>query len=64
MFLTDKYRDYDVRELLAPSFGDVVHRWVEMYEAGYYEWINTRTRGGGRWDRLGLAAKPVKINLI
>jgi hypothetical protein len=24
--------------MLAPSLGDAVHRWVEMYEAGHYHW--------------------------
>lgn len=24
--------------MVAPSLGDSVHRWVEMYEAGYYRW--------------------------
>jgi hypothetical protein len=32
--------------MLAASLGDAVHRWVEMYEAGYYRW----DEGRGRWD--------------
>jgi hypothetical protein len=32
--------------MVAPSLGDAVHRWVEMYEAGYYRWDVEE----GDWD--------------
>jgi hypothetical protein len=64
MFLTDEYRSHDVRDLLAPSFGDIVHRWVEMLEAGYYEWTKAQFPGGGVWQPIGLAKRPIKVNLM
>jgi hypothetical protein len=42
--------------MLAPSLGDAVHRWVEMYEAGYYRWDAAREE----WDfsRHNAALQP------
>jgi hypothetical protein len=48
--------------MLAPSLGDAVHRWVEMYEAGYYRWDEAR----GEWDfsRHDAALQPTITLLI
>jgi hypothetical protein len=50
--------------LLAPSVGDVVHRWVEMYEGDYYAW-HDEPGASGSWEVQELARKPARrINLI
>jgi len=48
--------------MLAPSLGDAVHRWVEMYEAGYYHW----DEAGSEWDfsRHDAAPQPTDTLLI
>lgn len=48
--------------MLAPSLGDAVHRWVEMYEAGYYSW----DEASGRWDfaRHNAALQPTVTLLM
>ncbi len=48
--------------MLAPSLGDAVHRWVEMYEAGYYRWGEAT----GQWDfsRHQAALQPTITLLI
>jgi hypothetical protein len=40
--------------MVAPSLGDAVHRWVEMYEAGYYRWDVEE----GDWDFRALRVRP------
>lgn len=48
--------------MLAPSLGDAVHRWVEMFEAGYYRW----DEGRSEWDlsRHDAARQPTITLLI
>ena len=52
----------DHLRMLAPSLGDAVNRWVEMYEAGYYRWDEAR----GEWDqsRHDASRQPIITLLI
>jgi len=45
--------------LALPSFGHLIHGWVEMYEAGYYTWDDHRG-----WIAIGPAQSLLQANLV
>jgi cell wall assembly regulator SMI1 len=60
LFCIDAMHSFGNRALVAPSVGDAVGRWVEMYEAGYY----VRDESNDDWVETGLAQDIATLNLI
>jgi cell wall assembly regulator SMI1 len=59
LFVVEPTQEVDMHALLAPSVGDLIHRWIEMYAAGYYVGDEN-----GRIRAAGLARTIAPVNPI